>query len=180
MPTRRFHDNATAGDPFFASWVPGTRDDEAYLVAASRDGREGSFWKMTVAPVALKRHSHSVGGHGMELRTVIAGSATQATSDVLGSRNGWRISVGAMESGSGTIIFGRRGSGVPFADIQASATNLASGTLESRSYRTVGLPAVGFMVRRFQNGFLNCGVSLCMGNYGALFEFKSRRVIGPN
>jgi len=86
MPTRRFHDNATPAILSFASWVPGTRDVEAYLVAASRDGREGSCWKLTVAPVALKRHSHSVGGHGMELRTGIAGSATQATSDVLGSR----------------------------------------------------------------------------------------------
>lgn len=184
MPTRRFHSSPSPGDPFLGAFVPGTRDVEASLMTFSRE----------VTPVADIRNGCDgtclPGQSSADLRMPWAStvwtfksgtsaSASKGTTDVLGARNGWLVTLPtAAENGWGSLMFGHAGLRVPFVNFNASDVNLADGATESGSFRLVGLPAVGFMARTFHNGFLNCAGSVCQGNYGGLFEHKWQPLIG--
>lgn len=60
-------------------------------------------------------------------------------------------------------------SGVQF---QATSVRLSDGTIASESGFLLGIPAVGFMARTFQNGQLACGSATCQGNYGGAYPHK--------
>jgi len=57
--------------------------------------------------------------------------------------------------------------------------NVLGGATATGSHSFAGLPVVGFTVRTFQNGTLNCGGASCQGNYGSAFALKYRRSISP-
>jgi hypothetical protein len=57
--------------------------------------------------------------------------------------------------------------------------NVLSGATTSGSHSFVGLPVVGFTVRTFRNGTLDCGGVSCQGNYGSAFPLKYLRSIAP-
>jgi hypothetical protein len=61
----------------------------------------------------------------------------------------------------------------------SSRINVLSGAASGGSHSFVGLPVVGFSVRTFQNGTLDCGGLSCQGNYGSAFPLKYQRAISP-
>lgn len=61
-----------------------------------------------------------------------------------------------------------------YVRISDGSTGTVSGTLPT-------MPAVGFMVRTFENGFLDCSSATCQGNYGGAFPFAAvAPVMAPN
>jgi hypothetical protein len=153
MPTRRFHASEVAGDPFFTAFVPGTRDVEAYFTTVSREGPP----------------------------YVGIGNGCNGTCQPLGSRNGWMVTLPTTaQNGWGSVVFGHSGLRVPLTNFNATSLALSDASVETRSFRLIGLPVVGFMARTFHNGFLNCGTALCQGNYGGLFDHKWQVILSPN
>lgn len=98
---------------------------------------------------------------------------------VLGSRNrgliGGEINVA---SGSGWARFTKRDDTVPLTSLPTSTRiNIRTGASTTGSHSYYGLPVVGFSVRTFQNGTLQCDAGACQGNYGGAFPLKSTRKI---
>lgn len=61
----------------------------------------------------------------------------------------------------------------------STARDVTTGATRMRRFAVRGLPVVGFMVRSFKNGTLNCGSGGCQGNYGGSFSHRYRRLIEP-
>jgi hypothetical protein len=61
----------------------------------------------------------------------------------------------------------------------STRTHVLSGEIQRGPQRYVGLPIVGFMVRTFQNGTLDCAGTTCQGNFGGAFGFRYARSIDP-
>lgn len=104
-------------------------------------------------------------------------SAPVASSTVLGSRNAVKVTLPAANgSGAAEILFS--GGGIAFdgsyLDATTGASSAAAGRLE-------GAPAVGFMLRTFENGLLNCAGRACQGNYGGSFpHFVTPSTVRPS
>jgi hypothetical protein len=62
----------------------------------------------------------------------------------------------------------------------SSRIDPSTGTSTAGAHVFTGLPVVGFGVRIFQNGTLNCGGTACQGNYGGAFPLRSTRSISPS
>jgi len=61
----------------------------------------------------------------------------------------------------------------------STKTDIATGVTITGPHTFSGLPVVGYMVTTLTNGFLQCGTSLCRGNYGNSIPFTYRRTITP-
>lgn len=185
FPTKRFHVDASPGDPFVTSFIPGTRHVEAYLSGATREASGGTFQLVNGCGGTCSAFESSADIRLPWASTVWsfrtgAPSATPGTSDVVGSRNALIVTLPtASENGFLTVTFGRMSERIPSTSMSATLTNIRDGLSESGAYASIGLPAVGFMLRTFQNGALSCGSSVCQGNYGGLFQHKWRRSISP-
>ncbi len=59
----------------------------------------------------------------------------------------------------------------------SSAVDLRTNVAIAGSFRVLGLPMAGFLMRTFRNGNLNCAASTCQGNYGGAFPHKPMRSI---
>ncbi len=103
-------------------------------------------------------------------------------SDVLGSTNG------GFSSGSLHVPDGTQDGWLAMVPTRtqrfvsggtSTRMNVLSGATTSGSHSFVGLPVVGFTVRTFRNGTLDCGGVSCQGNYGSAFPLKYLRSIAP-
>jgi hypothetical protein len=95
-------------------------------------------------------------------------------SAVLGSANvrTFYLLSGLGESGSAIMDFDpllATHVGVPF---QGNSIRLSDGAIASENALLLGVPAVGFLARAFQNGQLQCGNAICQGNYGGVYSHK--------
>lgn len=99
------------------------------------------------------------------------------SSNVLGSANAMLVTLPtSAENGAGSVVFGPALNPVELS-FTGSSIRHSDGVVSSENGLLGGLPAVGFMVRTFQNGFLQCGAALCQGNYGGAYPLVARSVI---
>ena len=61
----------------------------------------------------------------------------------------------------------------------STRSDLANGTETIGPHTYYGLPIVGFSVRTFLNGTLDCAGRACQGNFGGSFPFRYRRTLSP-
>ena len=61
----------------------------------------------------------------------------------------------------------------------SSRLDLRSGAETSGAHSFSGWPIVGFSVRTFRNGTLDCDGQACQGNFGGAFTFRYRRSLSP-
>ncbi len=103
----------------------------------------------------------------------LADAQPEVASRVLGSTNAARITLPTTaQNGAGRVVFNVRG-----GSFQATSLDLADGTVRTEDVQLSGVPAVGFMVRTFENGRLDCGGTICQGNYGGAFPHVLERVL---
>jgi hypothetical protein len=171
FPTRHYYVNTTsAAAPFSrpAVWSETcTAGGETLalrpLTREEQDAAANNAGPMAVCAAVPVFHFGTVGG--------VLGSLTQGTStDVslaLGARNGWMRAT--PPSAPGLTSLG-----------SSTRMSLATGATTQGSHVHAGLPVVGFMVRTFENGALNCAVGTCQGNYGGSFPLQFRRSISGN
>jgi len=78
---------------------------------------------------------------------------------------------------NGQVIWGLTGDMSSLAT--STRTDVASGAVTTGSHAFSGLPVVGFAATTLTNGFLQCGSSVCRGNYGNAVPFAYSRNIRP-
>jgi hypothetical protein len=102
-----------------------------------------------------------------------------ALSTVLGSTNAVLLKLWTpeYENGSGFMYFIDRAR----LAFQGVSMGIHDGAIRNVDGRASGIPAVGFMVRTFENGQLACGSIVCQGSYGGAFPhtFSSADVYIP-
>lgn len=167
-PPTTFPPAATAGLPVTLSWSP-------------RDGRGLTF---------VDQCGFLCPGDTYEVRPRLPWAATvmsfargstplaapSASSTVLGSNNAVMMTLPTTaENGAGSIDFGRSTS----VRFQGTSIRISDGAVSTEAGTLVGAPVVGFMVRTFENGQLNCGGAICQGNYGGSFPHNSSTSVQP-
>ena len=181
MPTRRLAGNAAP----FRVFPEGTRDLTFGIDFNDREKQRLSIFSDDcpfMCPPGFEQ-AH------MALRSaanVLSFRATQqhstgapGISDVLGSRNGWLVNMHTdAQNGSVTLALDSIPLEAPFPHLH-HRINPNDGTSVDARPSYWGLPVVGFMVRTFRNGNLQCGGAVCQGNYGGAFPHKYRRVAYP-
>ena len=181
MPTRRLAGNAAP----FRVFPEGTRDLTFSIDFNDREKPRLSIFSddcpflcppgFEQAHMAL-RSSANV----LSLRTTEDhSSGAPGISDVLGSRNGWLVNMHTdAQNGWVTLGLDSIPLDAPFPHLHHRIYPNDGTSFEARpSYS--GLPVVGFMVRTFRNGNLQCGSAVCQGNYGGAFPHKYKRAAYP-
>lgn len=111
----------------------------------------------------------------------IASVQSATSSTALGSANAMLVTLPtSAQDGTGTVIFDQSFGSDPGLAFIGTSIRHGDGVASSESARLGGLPAVGFMVRTFQNGFLQCGTALCQGNYGGAYPLVMQSRIQAN
>lgn len=185
QPTKRFYVSGTT------SFAPYTRQfrqspcEGIYLVGFDREGRstEGAIGLRPPSQYRLCWSAAAFAVRAAPSGTVIAAG----NSDVLGSTNtlGWTASF--LDVGNGVVhggfnvpvdySSGRVSAELDFASgltslLNSSWVDLRTGQTGSGAVAVLGIPAVGFMVRTFENGTLTCGSQRCQGNYASAFPHR--------
>jgi hypothetical protein len=164
FPTKRLHDGASPSAPFASVLVDG-RDVVPAIEFAPRDGpgitREGDIRLRWAASVMAFRATDA--------------DPSPTTSDALGSRNAWSVSLPAgTQNGSAVVTFDTL-AGSTGVSASATSVRVDDGTTATEALQIRGLPVAGFMVRTFRNGTLKCSGAVCQGNYGGSFPHKYLR-----
>ncbi|MGZ5036529.1 MAG: hypothetical protein ACXWGT_07080 [Usitatibacter sp.] len=156
-PPTSFPAGSTQGMPYSVLWTP--RDGPSFSIVTecgftcpgnTFEGASRLPWAATV--VSFDRGS--------------AFSSGATTSKVLGSSNAIRLALPTTsENGSGDLGF----NSALRVTYGGSSIRLVDGVTSAEGATVPGVPVVGFMVRTFENGLLNCGSSACQGNYGGSF-----------
>ena len=188
MPTKRFFPGAPPSSPsinlFSNSYIPGTRDVEMRMLFWPRDGTGFSIVRscgflcppeLFEADMRLPFSATVVGfRNGAQ-----SASAAAGTSLVTGSTNAWMVTL-PTTAPNGKIGLSYYGfDGVPNRAYTAFGIRSSDGVVAQETIRILGLPAIGMMLRTFQNGTLTCGAGACQGNYGGAFVHKAQRGVAP-
>jgi hypothetical protein len=181
MPTRRL----TGTDPPFTGLPANSRDIRFDVGFTDREGvalHMGDDCNFICTP---GEQAHLVlPGHASVLSFRSSGSTTVSSagagvSDVLGSRNAWRVELPTTsQNGSVAVLMDGNTLEAPFPHLHH---RIYPGDGTSVDVRPTywGLPVVGFMVRTFRNGNLACGSATCQGNYGGAFPHRYVRTAYP-
>ena len=182
FPTKRLHNGATPSGPFAQGALVDGRDVILGVAFSPRDLHGTTYVDacgflcppFTDEADLRLRWSASV----LTFRATAADPGP-TTSDVLGSRNAWSMSLPpGTQNGRARVSFGGM-SGRPGISFASTTTRLDTGATAAESFRLLGLPVVGFMVRTFRNGSLVCTGATCQGNYGGSFPHKYARDLQP-
>jgi hypothetical protein len=79
----------------------------------------------------------------------------------------------------GHIALHFQSGGVSFALPGTTWVDLKTGTTGTGAVALPGYPAIGFMVRTFENGTLACGGAVCQGNYASAFSYRRAMSVIP-
>lgn len=187
FPTRRFFVTTTqAAAPFVAPFGPSANGVNCEGVAAElfdRDAGGPPGADFPEHPPSVTRFCWSSGA--FSVRRYSDAPAPIGQSDVLGSSNtlGWPASFLSSPSGPGGLIappgamngrISMRFDGLGFMQAlpSSSLVYLQSGNSCGTPVAVLGYPAVGFMIRTFENGTLSCAGALCQGNYASAFPHR--------
>jgi hypothetical protein len=176
LPMRRFYESsvpntpttypapAGAGDPFTVFWRPRDGNGATLVNTCGFPCPFNTFEVNPRAPWAATVLSFS--------RSVRPAIDALTASTVLGSSNAVMITLPtSAENGAASLDLGFIR---PRLTFQGTSLRISDGVASLESGSLLGAPAVGFMVRTFQNGLLRCGVDTCQGNYGGSFSHTSQ------
>ena len=179
--------NGGCADPAYPSWMRWrTLGEELRIWFYNREA-QGAFAtdscsldcrRPTLCAASAVASPHNAATHLPTFDLTASGSfALGSTTGGLGI--GSQIPMSGSGYQNGWLEFLPEGARQPLTSLSLSTrTNIGTGQVEVGSHRFSGLPIVGFTVRTFSNGTLNCsGAGSCQGNYGGAFGFKSRRTI---
>lgn len=197
FPTRRFFVSTTgAQPPFRASFGPSPNGVNCEGVSGDVYNREGNSFltggDFSASAPSIYRLCWSAAAFSIR---ATAGAIPAGSSDVLGAVNtlGWTapfLPVAAIAPRGGIVVGtdfvnGRiklRFDGLGMATSLPGSTwvDLKTGAVGTGSVSLVGYPAVGFMMRTFENGTLTCGGIFCQGNYAsAIPHRRTTRIFKP-
>ncbi len=196
LPTRRQHATATTSTPPFTqplAWSPncsGVAGERLTMVYANREGAVGAIvaggttGQTSIAPtICASAAVADVTNGAAQLTsgtdgTFVLGSLTRGLAGgvLTGTRTDFAID---SSFANGTFEFASS-AGLPLASLASSSrTDVVTGARTFGAHEFSGLPVVGFSMRTFENGTLECSAGKCQGNYGGAFPLRSQRLVRP-
>jgi len=115
-------------------------------------------------------------GNVVDLRTGPRADGAPGTSTILGSRNAW-ITTLPTPARNGQAEMRLDVLQPPGVVASGTTTRLSDGVVAEVRHTIAGQPAVGFALRSFRNGNLQCGSLVCQGNYAGALPFAYSRSI---
>jgi hypothetical protein len=187
FPTKRLFDPANPRPPFDGVSRPAGRQMHFTARFRPRDGSEVSLMdacEFVCAPGWFPGYdlrtpwASSVLSFRPRTAALEGGAAT--VSLALNSRNAWSVPL-PTGNASGVSSIAPEGMGAPGAMTPLTARSLkhSNGAVAEETVTLTGFPMVGFAVRTFANGRLDCGAGACQGNYGGSFAHKWTTVVRP-
>ena len=172
LPMRRFYEgsvpntptshpaSANAGDPLTVFWRPRDGNGATLVGECGFLCPFNTFEANPRLPWAATVMSFSPAPR--------AAVTSLRASAVLGGSNAVMITLPTTaENGAATLELGFIRPRLAF---QGTSLRISDGIASPEVGTLLGAPAVGFMVRTFQNGLLRCGGETCQGNYGGSFS----------
>jgi hypothetical protein len=170
FPTKRLYVTPTSFNPPFTAAASQTQGCE--LLTLSGHSREEQAQPLVSAGASSSvAHSACWAANVVEMRS--------QSSRQVSSSNTIAAVPPAFTTGWITLTFAASSSQTTgLRSLQNSwSRNLDGGQFEPGIYVLRGLPALGFMMRTFENGTLSCAATACQGNYGGSFPHRVRRAV---